>query len=90
MMGWTMGPNKTCWDALMLCNKNGNSPLNFGLQSSIGTCSCHFTKIIPLFIEFWIFGLNLPLNVNHYTKIDFTNLLNGLVCSPNFVCNAHT
>ncbi len=51
-MGWTMGHNKTCLDVLMFCNKNGNSPLNFGLHSSIATCFCHFTKIVPLFIEF--------------------------------------
>jgi hypothetical protein len=51
MMGWTMGPNKTYLDALMFCNKNKNSPLNFHLHSSIATCSCHFTKIIHLFIE---------------------------------------
>ncbi len=49
---WMMGPNKTCLDALMFCNKNGNSPLNFGLHSSIATYSCHFTKIVHLFIEF--------------------------------------
>jgi hypothetical protein len=88
IMGWTMGPERVCLEALIFCNKNMNSFLTSSLQSSIGMCCFVIIKALALSIDFSTHGLCFSFEVNHFHKKDFKILSHGLECSPGFLWNA--